>query len=582
MPMWLEGKGTISRSFRWLAIVVGLMPAVAAGDAIIRTQAMFASTIAEFYVDEAEVRLDLEIGLRDLGAFRSLLPDEIHRRMGYGEAPLADRLQRFLSDEFRIVADGEPLSGQLARIAPAERVRRDEITGEPLPAEGKPETVIKASFIWPLAMRPETLDFRPALPSAASVGFVVYHGGVAVNDFRYIAASQVLNLDWDDPWYSAFDRRALRRQYYAPMTGFIYVEPYEVRKEIILRPRDMQRYVDLGLAGRDTIPVEMQADIRQKVIEFLSGHHPVTIDGQPAEPAMVRADFLERSLRTSRVIDPPEELDLDAAMMGVKFIYPHEGFADTATMRWDLFDERIRIVPVAAVDPTGPLPQFLEPDFDTLEWQNFIRVPVMPQLADVSAPPGLVSQVLFYGRWLLGIVAVFLLWRLARVATSDRARVVSVAGAAIVAVVAAAVGWWFGGQGRLDEAATRDVVAGLLTNVYRAFDFRAESDVYDVLARSVDGELLRDVYLEMRRGLVLASQGGASARVKEVELVELDARPAEERGIRARATWQVRAAVGHWGHLHERRNQYEAILRLQPIDGAWKLVAVEILDEVRL
>jgi hypothetical protein len=86
----------------------------------------------------------------------------------------------------------------------------------------------------------------------------------------------------------------------------------------------------------------------------------------------------------------------------------------------------------------------------------------------------------------------------------------------------------------------------------------------------------------MRRGLVLASQGGASARVKEVELVELDARPAEERGIRARATWQVRAAVGHWGHLHERRNQYEAILRLQPIDGAWKLVAVEILDEVRL
>ncbi|MDH4031506.1 MAG: hypothetical protein OEU49_11705, partial [Chromatiales bacterium] len=124
--------------------------------------------------------------------------------------------------------------------------------------------------------------------------------------------------------------------------------------------------------------------------------------------------------------------------------------------------------------------------------------------------------------------------------------------------------------------------AGLLTNVYRAFDFRAESDVYDVLERSVDGDLLRDVYLEMRRGLVLASQGGASARVKDVELVELAAEPGEDQGIRARTTWRVRAAVGHWGHIHERRNEYQAELRLQPIDGVWKLVGVEILDEVRL
>ena len=572
----------ISSRFRWLVLLIGLTPQAVGADAIIRTQAMLASTIAEIYVEEDAVRLDLEIGLRDLGAFRSLLPYEIHRKMGYGEDPLADRLQRFLNDELRILADGEPLSGQLARIGPAERVRRDEITGEPLPSDGDPETVVNARFMWPLATRPETLDFRLALPAPASVGFVVYHGGVAVNDFRYMAASQVLNLDWDDPWYSAFERRALRRQYYAPMTGFIYVEPYEVRKEIIVRPRDMQRYVDLGLAGRDTIPVELQADIRQKIIEFLSGHHPVTIDGSPAEPAMVRADFLERSLRTSRVIDPPEELDLDAAIMGVKFIYAHEGFADTATMRWDLFDDRIRIVPVAAVDPTGPLPQLLEPDFDTLEWQNFIRIPVMPQLADVSAPPGFVSQLLFYGRWLLAIIVVSLLWRLVSVVRADRATALSAGVGAFVAIVVAASGWWVGGQGRLNEAATRDVVAGLITNVYRAFDFRAESDVYDVLARSVDGELLRDVYLEMRRGLVLASQGGASARVKEVELVELEARPAEEQGILARATWRVRAAVGHWGHLHERRNQYEADLRLQPVDGAWKLVAVEILDEVRL
>jgi len=560
----------------------GLLPLAALADAIIRTQAMFASTIAEIQVEEEAIRLDLEIGLQDLSAFRSLLPDEIHQQMGFGDGPFSARLGHFLDQEFRIIADGKPLTGQLLRIGPAERVRRDDITGEPLPSEDEPETVINVTFVWPLAARPAQLDFLLALPAGASVGFVVYHEGIAVNDFRYMAASQPLNLDWNDPWYSAFASRGLRRQYYAPMMGFIYVEPYEVRKEIIARPKDLQRYVDLGLTGRETIPVEMQSEVRRKVIEFLSEHHPMTIDGEPAEPAAVRADFLERSLRTSRVIDPPEELDLNAAIMGVKFIYPHEDFADTATMRWDLFDDKIQMVPVSAVDPTGPLPQFLEPDYDVLEWQNFIRIPVMPQLADVSAPPGFVIRVLFYGRWLLAILAALMVLRLVRAATGGRAGVATAGAAAVIAVVVAASAWWMGGQARLNDTATRDVVAGLLTNVYRAFDFRAESDVYDVLERSVDGDLLRDVYLEMRRGLVLASQGGASARVKDVELVELEAEPADDQGIQARTTWRVRAAVGHWGHIHERRNEYQADLRLQPIDGVWKLVGVEILDEVRL
>ena len=436
--------------------------------------------------------------------------------------------------------------------------------------------MVNARFRWPMASLPAQLEFRLALPAAASVGFVAYHETIAVNDFRYLVPSQVLKLDWDDPFYSAFTTRSLRRQYYAPMAGFIYVEPYEVRKEIIVRPKDIQRYVDLGLEGRDTIPVEMQPELRQKIIDFLSQHHPMTIDGAPAEPAMVRADFLERTLRTSRVIDPPEELNVNAAIMGVKFIYPHEDFADSATMVWDLFDERTQSVPASAVDPTGPLPQFLDPEFNVLEWQNFIRIPVMPELADVSAPPSTTSYWLQYGRWALAALALLLILRFVRTLT------VVNGGIAAAAIALAALGWWQGGKARLDDVASQAVVQGLLTNVYRAFDFRAESDIYDVLARSVDGDLLREVYLEMRRGLVLANQGGASARVKSVELTELDATPAEGQGISARTTWQIRAAVGHWGHIHERRNEYQANLELRPMDGAWKLVKVEILDEMRL
>ena len=147
----------------------------------------------------------------------------------------------------------------------------------------------------------------------------------------------------------------------------------------------------------------------------------MTIDGEPAEPAMVRADFLERSLRTSRVIDPPEELNVNQALMGVKFIFPHAGFANDATMVWDLFDERTQIVPVSAVDPLGALPQFLEPDYDVLEWKNFIRIPVMPELTEVTAPPGPVTYALQFGRWVLVALTLLALMLSARQRTTRNA-----------------------------------------------------------------------------------------------------------------------------------------------------------------
>ena len=49
----------------------------ARGDALVVTKAMQATTVAEFYVGESSVRVELEIGVADLAAFANLLPDEI-------------------------------------------------------------------------------------------------------------------------------------------------------------------------------------------------------------------------------------------------------------------------------------------------------------------------------------------------------------------------------------------------------------------------------------------------------------------------------------------------------------------------
>jgi hypothetical protein len=554
-------------------------------DYIVRTQAMFANTIAEFYITEGAVRVELEIGTQDVPAFRDLLPDDLYRKLGYGDQPLGQRLRKFYTEGLVISDGSRALPAILERIEPAERVRRDEVSGEPIPGDQKqPETVILVTLRYALEGQPAKLFFKPPLQyGPANIGFVVYHNGVAVNDFRYLGTQASLNLDWTDPWYSAFESRSLRRSYNAPMSGFLYIEPFEVRKEIIVRPKDLGYWLDLGLEGLDTIPVAMQADIRDKVAGFLGQHLPVTIDGQPVQMRLERVNFLSRTLRNSTVIDPPQELPLDAAVMGLIYVLETEYLPEKATLTWDLFNDRIQRVPAAATDQAGPFPQFLDPDYAVLEWQNFLKNPYIPQLIVLQQPPSALAVVGLWLRWLLLAAAVLLLLWTAVASRKSGALARGAAIASLVCGIAAALVYWQSLAAQRVVADPEIIVSSLLKNIYHAFDFRQQEKIYDVLAASVDGDLLTDIYLETLRGLELSNQGGARAKVKSVELQALAAEPlSANNGFVAEVTWQVQASVGHWGHVHQRVNQYQALVWIAPVAGQWRMTSLEVLSEERL
>jgi hypothetical protein len=584
LPSAVTGRNAVGPRGALLLVTALLAPTAVSADAIMRTQAMFATTIAEVYVQEGSAELELEIGLKDLQAFSNLLPDELRARLGNDPVPFGERLVTFFGEDLFIAAgDGPPLIGRIVEMGPGERVRRDEITGEPLPVEEEePETVIRVRLAYSLPGRPVSITLGGTIARRASTGFVLYHESIAVNDFRYLTGSQTVVLDWNDAFYSKFRERALRRAYFAPMNGFIYVEPYEVRKEIIVRPKDLQAWIDLGIDGLRKIPVEMQDEMKRRVAEFLRERQPVTIDGETLSPELAQINFLERTLRSSRVIDPAEELDANSAILGAIFVYPTDGLPDRVTMEWDLFNERIQVVPTSAVDEAGPFPSYLIPDDAVLEWQNFLKNPTLPTMMAVSSPPGAVARWAARMRWPLVVVTLLLVGAVlvARRGGRERRRA-SVAWASVALVLAAGC-FWLGGGARLSGERTEEVVSGLLHNVYRAFDFRDEEQIYDLLETSVAGELLTEIYLETRRGLELANQGGARAKVKEMALVDLVAEPAAAGGFRARATWIVAGSVGHWGHVHQRRNQYRADLDVRPVNGAWKLTGIEVLEEERL
>ena len=134
-----------------------------------------------------------------------------------------------------------------------------------------------------------------------------------------------------------------------------------------------------------------------------------------------------------------------------------------------------------------------------------------------------------------------------------------------------------------DAIRARRVLAGVLPNVYRAFEFPTESAVYDRLALSVTGDTLTEIYLEHRHAVRMEERGGAKARVEAVEVVEVSAvEPGDEGAFLADAVWTVGGTVTHFGHRHFRQNRYDARVTVVPVDGFWKIQSVDVHDVERV
>jgi hypothetical protein len=584
MLQFSEKSHCMNRTIRCLVLLALLVgPLNASADAIVRSMAMFASTIAEYYVEEDRIRVELEIGEVDIPVFRNLLPDEIHQQLGFGDQPFEERIELFFLRDFSILHDGEAVPGFIQKMGPATRLQRDEVTGEELPtAEEDAVFVLGATLVFPFTAQPDSLTLMaPAQTGRGNIGFVLYHLGIAVNDFRYLSPGYTVNLDWEDPWYSAFNAKALKRQYLSPMTGFIYVEPFEVRKEIILRPKDIQQWVDLGLEGQDVIRADQQQEIKRKVVEFLEPHFPVKIDGQPVQGTVDRVNFLRRTLRSSTVVDG-QDIDLLSSTMGVIYVFPTGGLPQTVEMDWDVFTDKMQRVPVASVDQAGPLPAYMEPDYTVLKWENFLKHPDIPSLVDIQPPPTALQRMASWGQWLMLAFAILALSVLIRARMADRKMPAIAMLGALLAFASAAFLAVENHRSRLDPDGLQQLTGNLLHNVYRAFDYRGEEVIYDVLANSASGDLLTDIYLETRRGLELANQGGARVKVKDIEMIETSLLDSHGNSFQVVSRWNVSGSVGHWGHIHQRRNAYHARLEISELDGVWKLTGLEILEEERL
>ena len=588
-----------------LFIILITFSVSAQADWINLTGAETSPNIAEIYVLDDHVKVKLEVYVGDLSSFEELIPGDWIEDPEIKRPPLKQRLEHFANNTLKFISDdGNTLAAQLVLVEPRMRVDRkspfagmiNPFTRQRVPEAPADKRVLYAEIIYPFDGKPQHITMVPPLDdegrARVTMGFIAYHKAVPIIDFRYLGAPATLTLDWSDPWYSKFDNPNLKRHHKSALMSFLYVEPHEVRHEVLIRVKDLANWMDLGLRGEEYIEVDELDILKQRIGSFLLSKNIVEVDGEALKPILDRSNYVTVGISGIQILEQPQRLEISTAIIGVIIAYLTEGMPQQVTVDWELFTDQVQQVPATATDPAGPLPTFLTPDDNVHTWTNYLKNYTPPTVAQVAVKDTVNKLSIPLGSLfglILFIMALWWLWYRRQHQQAFRIPLLTAIAGLFIAVITfpytqLSVNRPTALISGLSNDESKLIMHSLLKNVYRSFDFRDESDVYDKLALSVQGDLLEEIYLQNRKSFAVKKAGGAQARVKEIEILDAGAEPlsSDDKGFGVKAKWTAQGSVGHWGHVHTRKNYYDAMVNVEVIDGYWKITDLELLEEKRL
>lgn len=368
---------------------------------------------------------------------------------------------------------------------------------------------------------------------------------------------------------------------------YLYVEPYQVRVEALFDMHAVFKWLTPDETSLpETLTPEKQAQIIADAQKLAADWCSLTTN-ESRQPYVAPAAFFVKGKPGATIpMQEKEELAFNQCMLGFVWQFTTSETPDHVEVMWKGWINDLKEMPVTVLFGTQSEKIIVNSITKRIPWVNKGRlrpsplaaVPTFDPAEPVRVPVGgafwIIAGIVFYwwiwhrdyrlpggglpyfGVWVFGLL---MSWRMF-VITLQRGESAPVI---------------------TQTAEAQKIVSPLLRNVYRAFDHRAESRVYDVLARSVDGELLRKLYLETITALTLDGREGTRVLITDFEATVDKVTPhPESGGFIVECNWSVLGNVGHWGHAHPRYNGYKAKLTVQPMKGEWKLTALEV-QEVR-
>ncbi|MEM7013717.1 MAG: hypothetical protein AAF585_19790 [Verrucomicrobiota bacterium] len=368
-----------------------------------------------------------------------------------------------------------------------------------------------------------------------------------------------------------------------PVQGYVYVEPFEVRKEIAFRlSATGESYGEL------ITPVIQQKLIADFTKQFETAN-PMFIDEQPTEMALDRLQFVKIIPDLGVFPDDREQIPASEALLAAVYVHVTEGFPKQIDLDWTYFPGDQTDIPVTFVTPNTRSTKRFTRDQPRNSWlvPSTEKEPTLVDFGLTAENP----KIALPGVSLILIALILIVGIGSRVLKQPK--LLAICG--LIAILSMFGTFTLWGLGKFEirdftvnpEIPTSEEASSLvntiLTNVYHGFDFREEEKIYDTLAYSVEGETLEKLYLEMRSGLELEDQGGPRVKIKSIDLRGCYPEALGERqGFRADTEWVAVGEVTHWGHTHQRINVYRAWLAVEPVEGRWKLTDIDIIEEGRL
>ncbi len=555
------------------------------------------TAVADIYPDHLQV--ELRILVEDLVLYHQLKADG-EQTVSREDLMTASELHRsFLKQYFRVfLKDGEPLPGEITEVdlseIPETGVRLDQVM----------EVGVYYYFHLPMEQQPDYLTFTQQFggsdaPVPSVMDLILLQKGARLDFPVQIGprSPHSIALDWENPprndrtyWKERREWMKQRREAllgvtsYSATYAYLYLEPREIRFEILVPLLTLETWLPLQREEADYLSVAEQDAMEKALPGFLQEVCHTHIDGMEITAQLDRLDFFTLDIRDFAKKQERKKVGVANARVGMILSFPTKGNFQSASLEWSFFNEVTPLLNTMTYVFDQPGERFFFTDNErTWQWQSpkhasgpqvssWLSLPPVP-----SMPTMPLSLLFLLAAFSGGAFALKRNWK--------------------VAVPLLALGGWFGWsnpvwqqiviphptkQAPLPTSPEQNKIAEvLLRNIYRSFDYLQDADVYSALSRSADGDYLEKLYLQIKKGLILTEQGGAHSRVRNVQWLESEptSHLMRAQSFSLSVKWEITGTVEHWGHIHTRRNAYRAELEVKAVDDEWKLVDLEVLDE---
>lgn len=524
----------LARLLPFFTLVLSSCPLIGsmASGAIAIHPVSLSSAIVE--VREDELIVDLEIMLEDLVMYQSLTADGEMRYSAETLRQAATQHRDFLLKYFSILdVDGN-------RLKEANVTENfEQITDEGALQSELMSKVVTYRVQYELKnSKPKFLTFlqsfggkNSALPAIMDLS--VWHRDRLEHSTQLaFEKPQSFKFDWERSYENkrpsfAELRKKRKEQFedslgiasYTGLYSFVYINRFEVRHELLVPLLTLEQWVKVPRKDPDFLEVEEQIAAREGISKFFSEKGTVQIDGQNTPGSLTRLNFFALDIADFALNADPRRVNVHQARVGIIWTYPAKKTPKNVTFTWQAYSEFAPFLnSVVLVGNDAPTRHVFHSLEPEWNWQGDLVGPAVASVAATNASPS--------------------------------------------------------------EQETKAITEAVLSNIYRSFDYREDEDIYTALESVVDGPILREIYLRVKRSLIMAEQGGTLAHATNVSVRE--AAKTGKKPLEYEVTWQVVSVSEHWGHIHKQTTEFRGKLSLTQKNGVWKLNAFQLLDEKKI